>query len=65
MNFALPYHTPELEKKEKILESGKMTYIRWNYKMENLESQQTKAALAVTGSWKGTNWDKLIEELGW
>ena len=30
-----------------------------------LESTQYKAALAVSGAWKGTNNDRLLEELGW
>ena len=29
------------------------------------ESTQYKAALAVSGAWKGTNKDRLLEELGW
>ena len=59
------YHIPELESKERTLESGRMTDIRLNYQMEKLESLQTQAGLAVTGAWKGTNRDKLNEELGW
>ena len=35
-----------------------------NYKMDILESTQYQAALAITGSWKGTNLDKIYEELG-
>ena len=30
-----------------------------------LESVQYSAALAVTGAWRGTNTDKIYEELGW
>ena len=30
-----------------------------------LESTQYAAALAVSGAWRGTNTDKLFEELGW
>ena len=30
-----------------------------------LESTQYQAALAVSGAWKGTNMDRLLEELGW
>ena len=30
-----------------------------------LESLQYSAALAVTGAWRGTNTDKIYEELGW
>ena len=33
--------------------------------MEIIESVQYKAALCVTGCWKGTNRIKLYEELGW
>ena len=30
-----------------------------------LEITQYEAALAITGAWKGTNRDKIYEELGW
>ena len=33
--------------------------------MEKLESVQYSAALAVTGSWRGTSREKLYTELGW
>ena len=33
--------------------------------MEKLERVQYNAALAVTGTWRGTNRSKLYEELGW
>ena len=33
--------------------------------MEKVESVQYQAALAITGTWKGTNKLKLYEELGW
>ena len=33
--------------------------------MEKLESVQYSAALAVTGSWRGTSREKLYAELGW
>ena len=33
--------------------------------MEKVERIQYQAALAVTGTWKGTNRSKLYEELGW
>ena len=33
--------------------------------MSKLESIQYAAALAVSGAWRGTNTDKLFEELGW
>ena len=32
---------------------------------KRLESTQYTAALAVSGAWRGTNTDKLYEELGW
>ena len=36
-----------------------------NTRMRALESLQYQAALAVTGAWKGSNAQKLYEELGW
>ena len=33
--------------------------------MNQIEQDQYKAALIVTGCWKGTNRDKLHDELGW
>ena len=36
-----------------------------NYQMKILESTQYQAALAVSGCWRGTNTDKIYEELGW
>ena len=33
--------------------------------MNILERTQYQAALAVSGTWKGTNRDKIYEELGW
>ena len=33
--------------------------------MEKLERVQYNAALAITGTWRGTNRSKLYEELGW
>ena len=36
-----------------------------NYQMDMLERTQYQAALAVSGTWKGTNRDKIYEELGW
>ena len=35
-----------------------------NYLMNALEMTQYQAALAVSGAWKGTNRDKILEELG-
>ena len=36
-----------------------------NYLMEKLESVQFSAAFAVTGTWRGTSWERLYNELGW
>ena len=36
-----------------------------NHLMKTLEKTQYEVALAITGTWKGTNTDKLYEELGW
>ena len=36
-----------------------------NYLMGTLESTQYQAALAVSGAWKGTNTEKIYNELGW
>ena len=36
-----------------------------NYQMNALERTQYQAALAVSGTWKGTNRNKIYEELGW
>ena len=33
--------------------------------MEKVEKIQYQAALAITGTWQGTNRSKLYEELGW
>ena len=33
--------------------------------MEMIEKVQYQAALAITGTWQGTNRNKLYEELGW
>ena len=33
--------------------------------MEKIEKCQYKAALAITGTWKGSNRSKLYEEIGW
>ena len=36
-----------------------------NSLMEKVERTQYQAALAITGTWQGTNRSKLCEELGW
>ena len=61
------YHIPELQPNENSTDmtGGNRTDIRLNYQMEKLESLQAQAGLAVTGAWKGTNRDKINEELGW
>lgn len=33
--------------------------------MEVFEKTQYQADLAITGTWRGTNTDKIYEELGW
>ena len=38
---------------------------RGNILMQKLESVQYSAALAVTGTWKGTSREKLYQDLGW
>ncbi len=38
---------------------------RGNILMQKLESVQYSAALAVTGTWRGTSREKLYQELGW
>ena len=42
------YHIPELETKEKNLDSERVTDIRLNYQMEKLESLQAQAGQAIT-----------------
>ena len=39
--------------------------INLNYLMNTLGRIQYHAALAITGSWKGTNLNKIYDELGW
>ena len=33
--------------------------------MDKIESIQYQAALSLTGAWKGTNTDKIYDEVGW
>ena len=48
------------------LDYGDVVYHNQNSSlMSKLESTQYAAALAVSGAWRGTNGDKLFEELGW
>ena len=46
------------------LESNFSTDINLNYQMKSLESIQYRAALGVTGAWKGTSRDRIYEQLG-
>ena len=52
------FHTPALI-------NNSSTDINLNYVMDSLESLQYQAATAVTGTWKGTNRDKIYDQLGW
>ena len=52
------FHTP------KVLNSFDSS-IHLNYLMNSIERIQYQAALAITGAWKGTNLNKIYEELGW
>ena len=52
------YHIPE--KLDHF--SSQLSLSFW---MEKLERVQYHAALAVTGTWKGTNREKIYDELGW
>ena len=48
------------------LDYGDVVYHNQNNSlMSKLESTQYAADLAVSGAWRGTNTDKLFEELGW
>ena len=52
------YHTP-------VISNQFDSSLTLNYQMNVLERTQYQAALAVSGAWKGTNKDKIYEELGW
>ena len=52
------YHTPEIDS---LFDSSSQL----SYWMNQIERIQYEAALAATGTWKGTNTDKIYEELGW
>ena len=52
------YHIPSLENEQS-------SDINLNYQMRALESLQYQAGLAVTGAWRGSNRDKIYEQLGW
>ena len=52
------------------LDYGDIIYHKYDleFKLDftkRLESTQYSAALAVSGAWRGTNTDKIYEELGW
>jgi len=48
------------------LDYGDVTYHEQSMShSRKLESTQYKAALAVSGAWKGTSMERLLEELGW
>ena len=48
------------------LDYGDVIYHNQNlHLMSKLESTQYVAALAVSGAWRGTSTDKVLEELGW
>ena len=73
------YHIPELLKKNTVAKDDELAdeevdfeiadtntrTIRMNFRMKELESVQYHAALAVTGTWKGTSRSKIYNELGW
>ena len=52
------YHSP-------LLNHEFSSSLSLSYKMNILEKTQYQAALAITGAWKGTNLDKIYEQLGW
>ena len=52
------YHTP-------VITHDFSSSLSLNSKMNIIESTQYQAALAITGAWKGTNLDKIYEQLGW
>ena len=48
------------------LDYGDVVYHNQNSSLvSKLESTQYAAALAVSGAWRGTNTEKLFEEIGW
>ena len=58
MGHPLLFHTP-------VITNDFDSSLTLNYQMNALERTQYQAALAVSGAWKGTNRDKIYEELGW
>ena len=55
------YHIPVKSRETNDFDTSRTL----NYQMNKLESTQYQAALAVSGTWKGTNRAKLYDELGW
>ena len=55
------YHMPTKTRETFDLDSTRTL----NYQMMALESTQYQTALAVSGTWKGSNREKIYEELGW
>ena len=47
------------------LDYGDVVYHDQNSPLSKLQSTQHAAAPAATGAWRGTNTDKLFEELSW
>ena len=56
---------PHLDNGDVIYHIPQKAGVSENYVMSKLESVQYSAALAVTGTWRGTSRDKLYSELGW
>ena len=52
------YHIPALNSQNNL-------GVTLNLLMEKVERTQYQAALAITGTWQGSNRSKLYEELGW
>ena len=58
------YVRPHLDYGDVIYHIPQKAGVSENYMISKLESVQYSAALAVTGSWRGTSRDKLYSELG-
>ena len=52
------FHVPDIRN---LFDSS----IHLNYLMNSIEKIQYEAALAITGTWKGTSLNKIYDELGW
>ena len=55
------YHIPSKTREIDVFDSSHTL----NYQIYAIESTQYKAALAVSGAWKGTSRTKIYDELGW